>query len=121
MARLKKTQLKDAFLKAYESGFGNVSAACAAVKISRVAYYAWIKADKAFTNAIEEVDESFIDFAESKLHKKISDGEWVPLKYYLENKAKKRGWANTESAPIMQHTGTIKIEIAKSIIQGNAK
>jgi len=119
--KLKKTQLKDAFLKAYADGFGNVSAACAAIEVSRVAYYDWLKADPEFKRAIEETDESFLDFAESKLHKKISDGEWIPLKYYLENKAKKRGWSNTEAAPVMQHSGTIKIEIAKSIIQGAAK
>jgi len=117
---MKKSAMKDVFLKNYADTFGNVSASCLAIKIHRDTYYEWCKTDPEFKRAVEEVDESFLDFAESKLHKKISDGEWIPLKYFLENKAKKRGWSNSD-VPVMQHTGTIKIEIAKSIIQGNAK
>lgn len=111
---MKKTQLKGTFIKAYADSFGNVSTACSAIKIDRGTYYLWLSKDPDFKVAIEEANESFIDFAESKLHKKISDGEWIPLKYYLENKAKKRGWANTDAG--MELSGAVKLEIVRKII-----
>ena len=111
---MKKSQLKEVFLKNYTDTFGNISASCLAVKIDRGTYYDWCAKDEAFKKAVEECDESFLDFAESKLHKKISDGEWVPLKYFLENKAKKRGWSNTDAG--MELSGAVKLEIVRKII-----
>ena len=111
---MKKSMLKEAFLKSYADTFGNISASCAAVKTDRSTYYEWIKRDEAFKKAVEECDESFLDFAESKLHKKIADGEWVPLKYFLENKAKKRGWSNTDAG--MELSGAVKLEIVRKVI-----
>jgi hypothetical protein len=100
---------KKAMLKALKANLGIVSKSCEAVGISRGAHYLWMNNDPEYKEAVEEIDESVIDFAESKLHELI-DG---PMKevltdegiqqvkdspvpsaviFYLKTKGKKRGY-----------------------------
>lgn len=88
---------------------GIISSACESVDICRQTYYNWMKQDAVFAELVEEVNESCIDWVESKLHEKISgvscakhtaDGETVydlppsdtAIIFYLKTKAKKRGY-----------------------------
>ncbi len=78
--------------KVYEKKAGNVSATCASLGISRKTFYEWKDKKKKLSEALEEVDESLIDFAESKLMEHIQEGDTQTLMFFLRTKGKKRGY-----------------------------
>jgi len=62
---------KAAFIEAMYKTFGNVSASCRAVGVSRNAVYTWAKADPEFKAQMESKDyeEAYMDAIEGKLAK----------------------------------------------------
>ena len=85
---------KGVFLKAYRSNLGHITKACEKINISRQAFYCWMKDDPIFKQKIENIDESFIDLAESALRKNIKSGMQKAVEFYLLNK-KKKVYTNT--------------------------
>ena len=71
---------------------GNITASCKAAKINRTTFYNWKAEDPAFFSAIQEIEESSIDFAESKLKQQISEGNTTATIFYLKTKGKDRGY-----------------------------
>jgi predicted DNA-binding transcriptional regulator AlpA len=106
---IKKQELtKEALLSALAANLGNVSKTCEAVGISRKTYYEYLK-DEDFKFEVESIEESNLDFAESKLRELIDGvhmetfGGDVPIVYkvkpdvtatifFLKTKGKKRGY-----------------------------
>lgn len=65
----KEEILKDRFLKAYKSSDGYISRACDKANISRSKVYKdWLKNDENFKEKLEDIDESFVDLAVSKVY-----------------------------------------------------
>ncbi len=85
---------KELFIKSYTKTFGHITEACAKINISRQTYYDWSKADSVFSKAISDIDNSFIDLAESVLRKNIQSGMQKAVEFYLCNK-KKKTYSNT--------------------------
>lgn len=101
---------KATMLEALMLTFGNVSEACEKTMLSRASHYEWMNNDEDYKRAVEAVDESNIDFAESKLRELIKGPEYealshsgkvVTLKsspvpqavmFFLKTKGKKRGY-----------------------------
>ena len=83
---------KRLFLEAYEKSMGNVSASCKAVNLSRQTYYRWLDEDLNFAKLCEDVLESNIDYAETKLMSNIREGKETSLIFYLKTKGKSRGY-----------------------------
>jgi hypothetical protein len=79
------------FLEALKLSLGNVTGACAKVKVSRQTYYNWMK-NPEFADAVEEVNESNLDYAESKLLSLIRNENPTAIIFYLKTKGKKRGY-----------------------------
>jgi hypothetical protein len=116
------------FLEALKRKNGNITAACEAVRVSRMAYYRWLE-NTEFAEAVNDLYESLLDNAESKLHELINGvtveretGEDVKIytkppdfnaiKYYLSTKGKKRGYVEkVESENVNKNDNTIKIVI----------
>jgi hypothetical protein len=116
------------FLDALRRKHGNITAACEAVRVSRMAYYRWLE-NTEFAEAIEDLYESLLDNAESKLHELINgvtveretgDNVFIytkppdfnAIKYYLSTKGKKRGYVEKiESENTNKNDNTIKIVI----------
>ena len=115
---------KKELLQALEKTRGIVTSACEMVKISRSNYYTYIKQDAVFKEAVEELSNVALDFAESKLMQKMNgvtigkvvEGETVvyeippsdtALIFYLKTKGKKRGYierqelAGVENQPLV--------------------
>ncbi|RLF66396.1 MAG: hypothetical protein DRN30_02215 [Thermoplasmata archaeon] len=89
--RVNGVDKKKLFLEAYRKSFGNISAACRAVGIrSRTTVYKWMKRNKRFKKALDEIDQSFVEFVESKLFQKISEGNLQAIKFFLINRAPDR-------------------------------
>ena len=90
MAQNKKEKL----LKALEETQGLIYHACKkAGNISRSTYYRYMKEDKEFAKAVEDIKEAQIDYVEGQLIKNISNGKETSIIFYLKSKAKDRGYA----------------------------
>ena len=89
MAQNKKEKL----LEALKETRGLIYHACKkAGNISRSTYYRYMRDDKEFAEAVEEIKESQIDYVEGQLIKNISKGKETSIIFYLKSKAKKRGY-----------------------------
>jgi hypothetical protein len=107
----KKT--KELMLKALKKTKGIVSVAAESVNIARTTHYLWMDTDPEYKEAVKAIDESAIDFAESKLFELIDgarkevvtqDGIQVVKDtpnptatiFYLKTKAKHRGYVERQ-------------------------
>jgi hypothetical protein len=89
---------KQAMLQALEKTLGVVTSACKAADIPRSTHYDWMKSDPEYAAKVEDIHDIALDFAESQLHKQISNGEISSTIFYLKTKGKKRGYIEkTES------------------------
>ena len=90
MAQNKKEKL----LKALEETQGLIYHACKKARnISRSTYYRYMREDKEFAKAVEDIKEAQIDYVEGQLIKNISSGKETIIIFYLKSKAKDRGYA----------------------------
>lgn len=88
----KSDTIKKNLLKALEKSLGVVTTACKNTGIHRSTYYEWYKTDKDFRNEVDDLQNVALDFAESQLHKQISDNSTAATIFYLKTKGKKRGY-----------------------------
>lgn len=79
-------------LAALEKSLGVVTTACKAIGISRETHYSWLEKDEKYKEAVNELDNIALDFAETKLHSNISKGSDTAIIFYLKTKGKKRGY-----------------------------
>ena len=100
--------LKKAMLEALEKSLGVVTTACRMVDISRKTHYAWCRIDEAYKEAVDDIADIALDFAESQLHKQIKDGEVSSTIFYLKTKGKKRGYIEKVQT---EHSGEIKMPV----------
>ena len=91
---------KKTLLLALEKHLGVVSYACKDVGIDRATYYNWFNKDEEFKKRVEEINEGTVDFVESKLHKKIDEGDTTAIIFYLKTKAKSRGYVERTETDI---------------------
>ena len=88
-----KTQhKKKALLEALEKSLGVVTTACKKVGVNRSTYYDYYSGDDEFKRAVDDLSNVALDFAESQLHRQISDGNTSATIFYLKTKGKKRGY-----------------------------
>ena len=113
MSKSNKIQhTKKALIEALEKSLGVVTTACKLVGVNRSTFYQYVKDDPEFAEAVKDIDEVTIDFAESQLHKQIKDGNTTATIFYLKTKGKKRGYVekteidfstdNNEEIPIIK-------------------
>jgi cyclophilin family peptidyl-prolyl cis-trans isomerase len=103
-------------LEKLEESRGIVSMACNNANLSRSQFYQWCKEDSEFKAAVDDINETAIDFVESKLFEKVNgvtvrkgvdleSGEDITydlppsdtaIIFYLKTKAKKRGYVERQ-------------------------
>jgi hypothetical protein len=108
MATQNTQQKKTALLEALEKSLGVVTTACKQVGIARKTYYLWIAKDKAFKDAVDDISNVALDFAESKLHSLIRDENPTAIIFYLKTKGKKRGYIERQE---IAHDGAIESKL----------
>ena len=94
-----------AFLEAMTKTFGNISASCRAVGLSRKSIYQWAKEDPEFKQDLDSdaYQEAYMDAIEGKLAKLgLQDENPTVLIFLAKTKAKKRGYVETQEN---KHTG----------------
>lgn len=85
------TKEQNRFLKALQASLGNITGACLKVRISRQTYYNWMK-NPEFAEAVDNVNEANLDYAESKLLSLIRQENPTAIIFYLKTKGKNRGY-----------------------------
>ena len=92
---------KKAMIQALERSLGIVSTACKTVGISRQTHYNWLE-DADYKQAVSEVGDVALDFAESHLHKLIKDGNPAATIFFLETKGKGRGYVERQEIAVAE-------------------
>ena len=67
----------------------------------------------------EEIEESYLDLAESKLIKKINNDESGPIFFYLKCKGKKRGYIENHNLEVTTKDGAALQPIINVTTTGN--
>ena len=93
---------KKALIEALEASLGVVSTAVKLVGIHRATFYEWIKNDPEFKQAVDDISENALDFAETALHSKIRGGDTTAIIFYLKTKGKKRGYVEKSEVEFTQ-------------------
>ena len=101
----KKEHTKKALLTALEKSLGVVTSACKIAKVGRTTFYQYLKEDEDFAKKVKDIENIALDFAESQLHKQISEGNTTATIFLLKTKGKKRGYIERQE---IQHDGSIK-------------
>lgn len=83
---------KKEMLRQMEYTLSNISVSCKNVGISRQTHYDWVKSDKDYAQAISNLEEAGIDWAESKLKQQIEANHTTATIFYLKTKGKSRGY-----------------------------
>ena len=104
---------KESLLSALEQSLGVVTVACKKAKIPRSTYYKWLNEDTEFATKVKELENVALDFAESQLHKQISENSTAATIFYLKTKGKKRGYIEKNELDIT--SGNEKIQMNKNI------
>lgn len=84
--------IKKAMVESLEKNLGIVTAACIQVGIARSTHYLWMTNDEEYKLAVEDIENMTLDFAESRLHNKIREGDTTATIFFLKTKGKKRGY-----------------------------
>lgn len=92
MSEQNLTLKKEAMIKALEKSLGVVTSACRSVGISRTTHYEWLQTDEEYNKAVQSLSDLALDFAESKLHSLIQEGDTTATIFYLKTKGKQRGY-----------------------------
>ena len=74
MGRLTREKLNQ-IAQIYEKKNGNITATCLAANIGRKTFYRYLENDAKFKEMIEDVNESLVDLAETKLLTLINEGD----------------------------------------------
>jgi len=99
---------KKAMLEALEKSLGVVTSACKAVEISRETHYRWMREDENYKQAVDDLANVALDFAESQLHKQIKGGNPTATIFYLKTKGKNRGYIERQE---ISHEGLKTFEV----------
>ena len=102
---------KETILKALENSLGVVTVACKQADIPRSTYYKWLKDDEEIAQAVKEIENIALDFAESQLHTQMKDGSTSATIFYLKTKGKKRGYVERSELDVTSNNERIKINV----------
>ena len=109
-------QHKKDLLIALEKSLGIVTTACKTVGIDRTTYYRYLNDDAAFAEAVKDLDNVALDFAESQLHKQIQKGEVSSTIFYLKTKGKHRGYIEkTQQEVTGKDGGPVQTEVVYKV------
>jgi hypothetical protein len=89
------TAARKAMLEAMESTMCNISESVRKAGIARNTHYEWMKNDPSYKQAIHDLTERNLDFAESMLMRNIKNGKETSTIFYLKTRAKQRGYIET--------------------------
>lgn len=81
-----------AMIKALRNTLGVVTLACEVSGVSRSQHYKWMNCSEEYKNAVTDIEDIALDFAESKLHGLIKNNDTTATIFFLKTKGKRRGY-----------------------------
>ena len=99
-------------LEALEKAMGVVTTAAKMVGIDRVTHYRWLADDKEYNEAVEDLQNVVLDFAESALYKMVENHNPAATLFLLKTKGKKRGYIERQE---IQHSSDTETDITFEI------
>lgn len=94
-------------LKALDLTCGNVSEACAKVKMSRWTHYDWLKTDDEYKREVKEIEEANKDWVEGKIRQHIENDNPTVTIFYAKTKMRDRGYIETNDHNVSISKGTL--------------
>lgn len=91
-SRTRTQERKQAVIEALQKSLGIVTTACINARVSRSQFYEWLKNDKEFAMAVEDVEDLQLDFVEGKLLQNVKGNDTQSIIFYLKTKGKRRGY-----------------------------
>ena len=107
----KKQQTKKALLDALEKSLGIVTTACKIVGVDRGTFYRYYNEDEKFKQAVKDIENVSLDFAESKLLEQIKANNTAATIFYLKTRGKHRGYIEKQQ---IEHTTDYKFDFGES-------
>jgi hypothetical protein len=96
-------ETKKILLAGYAESWGNVSHACDVAGVTRPTFYNYMNRYPEFKQAVLDSDERVLDLVETKLKSKCKEGDLKAITYYLDNKAKHRGFGSNPNIEVNMH------------------
>lgn len=106
------------YLKILKKTAGLVSPACEKFNMNRMTHYRWMKEIEGFKEAVDDINESMIDFTEGKLFNLIKEEEPSAVYFFLKCKAKNRGYVENQK---IEHSGGLSINVNWGNDEGQSK
>ena len=95
-------QSKKAMLEALDASLGIVSTAAKKANVGRTTHYRWMEEDQEYKKAVNQIQDSVLDFAESHLYKLVKEGNPAATIFYLKTKGKKRGYIERQEIEVTE-------------------
>ena len=95
-------QKKKDMLEALEASLGIVSTAAKKANVGRTTHYRWMEEDQEYKKAVNQIQDSVLDFAESHLYKLVKEGNPAATIFYLKTKGKKRGYIERQEIEVTE-------------------
>ena len=109
---------KAEMILALESTKGVVTDAAEIAGIARSTHYLWMTEDKVYKDAVTDLQDVVLDFAENKLFKLVDKGDVAATLFLLKTKGKKRGYVErTEVSPVDPDGNSIQPIININVIR----
>ena len=120
---------KAKMLKALEDSLGIVTIAAKSAGISRNTHYRWMEEDPDYREAVEELNNVVLDFAEASLHEQIREKSTAATIFLLKTRGKGRGYVERQELDLGNFDGFteeqldeyIKKETEALISKGNSE
>jgi len=111
----KTTLKKEQFLEVLEKKMGIVSQATKAMGLDRTTPYRWMREDEDFKDAVSEVQNVVLDFAEGKLYELVQDKNPTAVIFLLKTKGKNRDYIERTEITGMDGGGLdVRIEVVRN-------
>ncbi len=88
---VRKTEFLDALNRTLGCGLG----ACRKTGTPRETFERWMREDEEFARDVQSISEDAVDYVESRMLEEIKSGNAKLIQFYLERKARSRGYGRT--------------------------
>jgi len=105
---------KAELIKVLVESKGIVTTACEKFDIPRSTYYLWYNSDQEFKEAVDDIHNVVLDFAEGRLYDLVQKGDVTATIFLLKTRGKKRGYVekspDEEQPPVIISVNVDKAE-----------
>lgn len=112
---------QEKFLEVYKKQALNITNACEAAGISRQTFYNWLEEHPKFAVKINNAQESFKDWVESKIVRAINNDDKQVLMFYAKTKLKDRGYIERVETLNKNISLDVSIDQVKEYLKGFKK